>query len=774
MTVARQLPLAMVMVALLSCAMVGALVDYAMRQTEEPAELSRVQTAMDAEIALLQAHVASTQADTWAALRAAPTAELLSAHARERPLPPAELRRANELFSALLSPKASHLVLRLIARGHDGRELVRVERERAGESVRSVPELALQAKGDRPYVRSALAQRDGHAFVSSIELRQDHGQITVPHIPVLRSAVTHTPAGADAPDGLVVLSVDMGPALTRLQRALATISSGLYLFDRSGNFVLHPEPGRAFGHDLGTNEDFAHSFPNHRPLLALREPWVGEPVENSGRWLALPFRLADGPELILLATGVSTLGATQRVHRAALTAALFAGVGAAILALLISLRITRPLARMTALAEHYPNAQGQPLPVDASGELGSLARALERMDTQIRDRDQLLQQEQQRFRRVFESVPHATLIVDEEQRIVLVNQRAEAVFGYTPDELVGLELRVLVPDEKRERHDQYVREFFAKPAPRAMAMSRAIEVRRKDGDIAHVEIGLSPLSSASGGQEVLASVVDVSDRVRNEAALRLSNSELEQFAYVASHDLQEPLRMVANYTELLARRYEGKLDEKADKYIRYAVDGARRMQKLISDLLRYSRVESQGGNFSRVDLNVTVHQVLVGLQVAIAEAQAKIEVRPLPVVLADATQMQQLFQNLLDNAIKFRGSQPPAIVVSANDNARDAGGSRDKVRISVQDNGIGIDMQNVHRMFEMFQRGQSRERYSGTGIGLAVSKRVVERHGGKIWVEPTPSGGSTFCFTLERAAITPRETPRETPGTQEPRSGRGA
>ncbi|HET8934990.1 MAG TPA: ATP-binding protein, partial [Polyangiales bacterium] len=217
--------------------------------------------------------------------------------------------------------------------------------------------------------------------------------------------------------------------------------------------------------------------------------------------------------------------------------------------------------------------------------------------------------------------------------------------------------------------------------------------------------------------------------------------------------------------------YQGKLDEKADKYIHFAVDGARRMQKLISDLLQYSRVESQGGSFSRVDLNVTLKQVLESLQVATEEAHATIKVEPLPVVMADATQMQQLFQNLLDNAIKFRGDSAPNIVVSANDNGVQDGGKddaeraaeqgprgaaeqvpRDKVRISVQDNGIGIDMQNAHRMFEMFQRGHSRERFAGTGIGLAVSKRVVERHGGKIWVEPTPAGGSTFRFTLNRAS----------------------
>ena len=756
MTVARQLTLAMVLVALLSSALVGVLVDVQMRDVVEATELARLQTTMSGEISNLQGYVSSLHADSLSALRAAPIDGLLSAHAQSLPLPAAEEQRMSELYTALMSAKSNYLQLRLIAADREGHELVRIERDRAGADLRRVPQLALQPKGDRPYLRAALAQRDSGVYISPIELRQEHGQVSVPHTPIMRAAVKHAVQNAPALEGLVVLSLDMSPALRRLQEALDPITHAIYLFDRGGSFVIHPEPDRAFGRDLGTGEDFIRSFPSHAELLTLNRPWIGDAKEPDGsttHLLAIPFTLADGPELILLATGVSTAAATSQVHRKALMGAVLAGALAVLAALLTSRWIRRPLAQMSELAERHPSTEGAPLPTEAAGELGRVARALARMDSQVRERDALIEQEEQRFRRVFESVPHATLIVDREQRIVLANARAEAVFGYTREELLGSDLNTLIPEAVRDAHRKYFTEYFEKPAARAMAMGRALEIRRKDGEAAHVEIGLAPMVSASGGQEVLASIVDVSNRVRSEAALRLSNRELEQFAYVASHDLQEPLRMVANYTELLARRYEGKLDEKADKYIHYAVDGARRMQKLISDLLQYSRVESQGGSFSRVDLNVTVNQVLDGLQVAISEASAKIDVKPLPVVVADATQMQQLFQNLLDNAIKFRGDKPPTIVVSANDNAtKDGGTGKDKVRISVQDNGIGVDMQNAHRMFEMFQRGQSRERFAGTGIGLAVSKRVVERHGGKIWVEPTPSGGSTFCFTLDRAA----------------------
>ncbi|HET8934317.1 MAG TPA: PAS domain S-box protein, partial [Polyangiales bacterium] len=556
MTVARQLTLAMVAVTLLSSAIVAAVVDYEVSDVVKPAELARLQTSMGSEIASLQAYVSNLQSDTLAAARAAPTGELLSAHARVLPLPAAELQRTADVFSALLSAKPQYLQLRLIAGDREGRELVRIERDRAGDNLRRVPDLALQAKGDRPYVRATLEHRESEISISAIELEQEHGQISVPHVPVLRAAVAHANDAA-VRDGVTVLTVDMGPALRHMQEALDPITHDLYLFDRRGNFMIHPEPDRAFGSDLGTGEDFVRSFPAHADLTHVTKPWVGEAHDPNGQlthMLAIPFMLADGPELVLLATGVSTARATGVLDRTVIFAALGAGVLAALMALLLSRRITRPLAQMTELAERYPDLQDQPLPVEASGELGSLARALARVSTQIRERNEQIQQEEARFRRVFESVPHATLIVDDAQRIVLANPRAETVFGYSRGELLGSDLGSLVPESVREAHRGYFAEFLAKPASRAMAMGRAIEIRRKDGEPAHVEIGLSHFTSSTGQSVVLASIVDVSNRVRSEAALRQSNRELEQFAYVASHDLQEPLRMVANYTELLARR----------------------------------------------------------------------------------------------------------------------------------------------------------------------------------------------------------------------------
>jgi NO-binding membrane sensor protein with MHYT domain/nitrogen-specific signal transduction histidine kinase len=222
-----------------------------------------------------------------------------------------------------------------------------------------------------------------------------------------------------------------------------------------------------------------------------------------------------------------------------------------------------------------------------------------------------------------------------------------------------------------------------------------------------------------------------------------SNAELEQFAYVASHDLQEPLRMVASYTQLLARRYRGKLDSDADEFIGFAVDGATRMQTLIRDLLSYSRVMTQGGSFRPVDARLAFDTARQNLQHSIEEAGASVSVGNLPTVHADATQLTQLFQNLIGNALKYCRERVPEVRVDAK--------PADKAWLfSVQDNGIGIEPQYFERIFQMFQRLHTREEYSGTGIGLAICRRIVERHGGRIWVESQPGRGSTFLFAIPR------------------------
>ena len=238
-------------------------------------------------------------------------------------------------------------------------------------------------------------------------------------------------------------------------------------------------------------------------------------------------------------------------------------------------------------------------------------------------------------------------------------------------------------------------------------------------------------------------VVESELRVALEQVKR-SNSELEQFAYVASHDLQEPLRMVASYNQLLAERYGPQLDDKARKFIHYAVDGSRRMQQLIQDLLNLSRVTTRGGEFKALDFHEVVATAMQNLELVIDREQVKIDIGPMPTVMGDGGQLVQLVQNLLANAIKFRSEETPHIEIEATL-------AEGLYRFSVKDNGIGIDRKFQEKIFIIFQRLHTREEYEGTGIGLALCKKIVERHGGTIWFLSEPGRGATFYFTLRPA-----------------------
>jgi PAS domain S-box-containing protein len=363
------------------------------------------------------------------------------------------------------------------------------------------------------------------------------------------------------------------------------------------------------------------------------------------------------------------------------------------------------------------------------------------------DDEAALRTPEARFRGLLECAPDPIVIVAGAREIALVNAEVEQVFGYARAELIGQSVELLLPERFRAAHVRHRTAYAAAPHTRPMGSGLDLCGRRKDGTEFPVEISLSPMQTESG-LFIISVIRDITERkqaqdalARQAAELARSNAELEQFAYVASHDLQEPLRMVASYTQLLARRYRGQLDADADEFIAYAVDGVTRMQQLINDLLAYSRVRSKGREFEEIPCEHVLASVLANLHEAIAETGAVITHDPLPVVTADPWQLIQLFQNLIGNAIKFHGPEPPRVEIAA-------GRREDEWVFSVRDNGIGIEPEYAERIFLIFQRLHSRAEYPGTGIGLAICKRIVERHGGRLWVESEPGKGSTFSFTL--------------------------
>ncbi len=351
--------------------------------------------------------------------------------------------------------------------------------------------------------------------------------------------------------------------------------------------------------------------------------------------------------------------------------------------------------------------------------------------------------------RVFDTNAEVVWILDAQGRIRHANRTTRMLTGYSPEEIVARPVpEFFLPSEER-------------PSPRLTDLEESaareghwqgeLVVRRKDGSGVTVWATLNLLGEEKGQGIILefrdrtAEKKTEQDLVAKTADLVRSNRDLEQFAYVASHDLQEPLRMVTSYTQLLSRRYKGQLSSEADEFIGFAVDGAVRMQALINALLAYSRVDSRGRPLAVCDLNAVLDHALDNLKLALEESEASIVRGELPRVMGDPIQLMQLLQNLVGNAVKFRAKDRPPVVTVAPERAGDLW------RIRVSDNGIGIDPQYFDRIFVIFQRLHTKEEYPGTGIGLAMCKRIVERHGGTIEVASAPGNGSTFTFTLREA-----------------------
>ncbi|PGF14638.1 two-component sensor histidine kinase [Natrinema sp. CBA1119] len=342
-----------------------------------------------------------------------------------------------------------------------------------------------------------------------------------------------------------------------------------------------------------------------------------------------------------------------------------------------------------------------------------------------------------------EAINDVIVTIDKDSVVRSVNPAVEDVFGYRQDELIGTSLTKLMPDELKDQHRAGMMQYL-ETGERTLDWDY-LELPGLRADGTEIPLAVSFSEIRYRGERYFTGVLrDISERKEYQRQLEASNERLEQFAYAASHDLQEPLRMVSSYLRLIERRYADELDEDGREFIEFAVDGADRMRDMVEGLLEYSRVETRGDPFEPVDLDDVLAEVCDDLTIKIEETHADVTVESLPTVYGDARQLRQVFQNLLSNAITYSGDDPPDIHVGAER-------AGDEWVLSVSDEGIGIDPEDADRVFEIFQSLHTTEEGSGTGIGLALCKRIIERHDGEIWIDSEPGEGTTFSFTLPAA-----------------------
>jgi signal transduction histidine kinase len=430
-------------------------------------------------------------------------------------------------------------------------------------------------------------------------------------------------------------------------------------------------------------------------------------------------------------------------------------VVAYLLSALLQQQISRPVLAVTRTAQAISTRGDYSVRAQRIGrdEIGLLTDAFNHMLDQIETQNREIRESHDRLNMALKASNVGTWNLDLTDDRITLDEFANPLFGRPP--IVGTvpleQLMTLIDSRDRARVEREMRDVSLAGA----GFESSFRVEWPDGSARDLSARGKAIPHAHGAVTRMTGVLlDITERKLAEARLhRLlvelerSNKELELFAYVASHDLQEPLRMVSSYTQLLERRYSDRLDGDAREFIAYAVDGASRMQRLINDLLEFSRVSTRGKPLAQTNVGEVIENVRANLSLAIEDAGAHITSDPLPVVPADAGQLGQLFQNLIGNGIKFRNGDRPEVHVGVTER-------EDHWQFSVRDNGIGIEAQYFDRIFVIFQRLHTKGEYPGTGIGLALCKRIVERHGGRIWLESKPNEGSTFYFTIPKLAQT--------------------
>lgn len=651
-------------------------------------------------------------------------------------------------FHSLLESKPYYRQVRIIGVQDNGREVIRVQRD--GGIVEVIREEYLQQKAGEPYFKEGIKTPDGQIYLSDITLNRENGKISQPVTPMIRAAVPLYKNDGTL-YGILVINAAYDRALERLMNDLNQPES-FYITDRAGNYLVHPDKKKTFGFEYGTPhlisedipeaEEFLHSDELQKNIFYQRK---GKSYFISG--LKTYFDPEDKSRFLVTWLGVSGDQIFSYIPEARRNGLLMLALSlliSSLLAFVFSRLLIQPLNQTVSQIRAYQNGRKNlQLPVSRRDELGELAVAFEELVKNLESARQVEKDTLSKLKAIVENTVDGLITIDENGIIQSYNKACVNIFGYGADDVIGKNVKILMPDPYQSEHDQYLQNYHSTGVKKIIGIGREVQGKKKDGTVFPLDLSVSSVEMA--GRKLFSGIVrDITDRKKAEEEILRSNVELERFAYIASHDLQEPLRMVANFTALLSEEYEAGMDDQAKEYMGFIIDAARRMQDMVGDLLEYSRIGHEEAGFSEFDADTHIKVVLENLNEVIEETGASVEVGELPEIYTNPVRFSRLMQNLIGNAIKYRDKdRAPVIRVSAEDKG-------DVWLFSVADNGIGIKKEYLEQIFIIFKRLHGKNEYKGTGIGLAICKKIVEGMGGELWAESEYGQGTIFRFTLPK------------------------
>lgn len=660
-------------------------------------------------------------------------------------------RRLEDTFSALLYTKPSYVQMRFVGIKDNGRELVRVNRN--DSKIEVVAPEYLQEKGNEEYFKSALQQTPGKIYYSGVSLNREKGKIQEPFLPVVRAIL---PIYNNNGNAMGMLVINAAYALI-LDNMLSKIEfkNDLYAVNENGDYIAYTQGGkeRSFHFKAAGRTDKDNKIVEAILASPSQSDTVSEYLSGEkyiAHFFKQNFSLQQTNRFIAIALIVpeeKLLEPVFEVQHEAFILACTVMMIALFCAVLFATVLTAPLKAMTKQIYRYQHAgHTLNLPVKLHDEVGDLARAFETLISNLKLSEQKEANARMRLQAIMDGTVDGLITIDKFGVVQDYNKACEMIFGYSAQEVQGQNVKMLMPAPYHGDHDKYLANYHTTHEKKIIGIGREVEGRRKDGSVFPIDLSVSEVKV---DDNILYSgiVRDITDRKKAEEEIMHSNEELERFAYIASHDLQEPLRMVSNFTLLLEDEYGGVMDETAQQYMRFTIDAAQRMQDLVNDLLEYSRIGNEDAGFSMVNTTSHVDMALTNLQEIIKESGAVITVGDMPVIYASPLRFLRLMQNLIGNAIKYRKpDMTPNVIISAKEQENDW-------LFSVQDNGIGMKEEYLEQIFIIFKRLHNKQDYKGTGIGLSVCRRIVENFGGKIWAVSKPEQGSTFYFTIPKREV---------------------